>query len=137
MNSVPVQVTRTRLQDFAEIVGQRCDKAEPTAGLGDPHIASRATALIIQVQQRKSLGKPRPHHRKREVLIKPAFPHVAKRHDLDQRQVHALAVGPRDQFREFIFVDALQRHRVDLDLKASVLRGLDAVAGPCRVRPTA
>ena len=47
--SVPVQVSRTRLQRFAEVVAERGDEAEPPAGLGHAHIARRPAGGERQV----------------------------------------------------------------------------------------
>ena len=58
---------------FAEIVRQRRDEAEPAAGLGDAHIAGRAAGAVVDVLQRVALGKPRAHHRERQVLVEPAL----------------------------------------------------------------
>ena len=81
---MPVQVTRTRLQDFAEIVGQRRNKAEPAAGLGDAHIAGGTAGAIVDVFERKALGEPRADERKRQILVETAFADLAERHHLDQ-----------------------------------------------------
>ena len=122
---MPVQVTRTRLQDFAEIVRERRDEAERSAGLRDAHIARRSAGAIVDILERVALGEPRAHHRQRQILIEPAFADIAERHDLDQRQIHAAAVRPFDQAGEFVLVDALERDRVDLDLQTGGLRGVD------------
>ena len=123
---MPVQVMRTRLQDFAEIMGHRRDEAEPAAGLLDAHIARRAAGAVVDVLERVALGEPRAHHRQRQILVEPVFADVAERHHLDDGQVHAAAVRPFDQVGEFVLVDALERDRVDLDLEAGRLRGIDA-----------
>ena len=49
--SVPVQVIRTRLQDFAEIMRHRRDEAELAAGFADADVARRAAGLIVEVGQ--------------------------------------------------------------------------------------
>ena len=94
-----MQVTRTRLQDFAEIVGQRRDEAEPAAGLGDAHIARRSAGAIVELLERESFGEAGAHHRQRQILVEAAFADLAERHHLDQRQVHAAAMRPFDQAR--------------------------------------
>ena len=73
-----------------------------------------------------ALGEPRAHDRERQILVEPAFADLAERHHLDQRQIHAAAMRPFDQPRKFVLVDALERDRVDLDLQAGGLRGVDA-----------
>ena len=88
---------RTRLHDFAEIMRQRRDEAEPPAGLLDAHIARRAAGAVVDVFEREALGEPRAHHRQRQILIEPAFADVAERHHLDHGEIHAAAVRPCDQ----------------------------------------
>ncbi len=44
-------------------------------------------------------------------------------------------MGPCGERGEFIFVDALEGHRVDLDGEPGVLRGLDAVENLIEVTP--
>ena len=73
-----------------------------------------------------ALGEPRAHHRQRQILVEPGFADVAERHHLDHREIHAAAVRPGHQVADFVFVDALERDRVDLDLQPGGLRGIDA-----------
>ena len=82
---------------FAEIVGEGRDEAERAAGLRDAHVARRAAGAVVDVVERVALGKPRAHHRQRQVLVEPALADVAERHHLDQGEVHAAAVRPFDQ----------------------------------------
>ena len=96
---MPVQVSRTRLQDFAEIVGERRDEAEPAAGLGDRDVARRAAGAIVDVVQREALGQARAHHRQRQVLVEPPFADVAERHHLDEGELHAAPMRPLDERR--------------------------------------
>ncbi len=49
---------------------------------------------------------------------------VAQRHDLDKGEVHAATMRPAHHRGEFVFVDASQRHRVDLDVEAGCLRSV-------------
>src|SRR5262245_2286993 len=110
---------------FAEIVGERRDEAEPTAGLADVDVARRAAGAIVDVGEREAFRQVCPHDRQRKVLIKPAFAHVAQRHHLDQGQLHAAAVRPFHERRKFVLVDTLERDGVDFDLEAGGLRGVD------------
>ena len=123
---MPVQVMRTRLQDFAEVVRHRRDEAEPAAGLLDAHVARRAAGPVVDVFQREALGQARAHDRQRQILVEPVVADVAERHHLDDGEVHAAAVRPGDEIAELVLVDALERDRVDLDLEAGRLRGVDA-----------
>ena len=107
-------------------MGHRRDEAEHSPGLGDAHVARGAAAAVVEVLEREARGELRSHHRQRQILIDPALIDLAERHHLDQGQIHAASVRPLDQTREFVFVDALERYRVDLDLEARFLRGVDA-----------
>ena len=134
--SVPVQVMRTRLQDFAEVVGHRRDEAELAAGLGDADVAGRAAGVVVEVGQRELLGEPRAQQRQRHILVDAAFADVAHRHHLDQRQRHALAVRPLHQRGDFVLVQVLQRHRVDLDAQGPRRAPPRCRPAPCRDRPS-
>ena len=112
---------------FAEIVGHRGDEAEPAAGFLDADIARRSAGALVELVEGEPFGKPRPDHRERQILREPVVANVAERHHLDQGEVHATAMGPVDQRRDFVLVDALERHRIDLDAQAGGFRGRDAV----------
>src|SRR5215468_5447593 len=120
---------------FTEIVRQRRNEAEPPAGLGNPHITSRSPGPVIDVVEGETLGKPRPHHGERQILVKPAFADIAKRHHLDERQVHPFAMGPCGERGEFVLVYALEGDSVDFDGEPRVLRGLDAVENLIEIAP--
>ena len=66
-----------------------------------PHPEGSATDLIAAISARTRV---------------PILADVAERHHLDDGDVHAAAMRPGDEIGELILVDALQRHRVDLDL---------------------
>ena len=70
------------------------------------------------------------------ILIDAVPVDLAQRHDLDQRQVHAAAMRPFEQGLDLVLVDALERHRVDLDLEAGLLRGVDARCSTLSDRPS-
>ena len=107
-------------------MGQRSDEAKPAAGLLDPHVAGRPAGPVIDVLERVAIGEPGARQRQRQVLVEPGLARLAKRHHLDQRQVHAAAVRPGGHVGDLVLVDALERHGVDLDLQARLLRGIDA-----------
>ena len=102
---------------LAEIVGHRRDEAELTAGLADANVTRGTAGVIVKVGQGVLLGEARAHERQGNILVDAPFADVAHRHDLDQRQRHALAVRPFHQRGDFLLVEILQRHRVDLDGK--------------------
>src|SRR5205814_8353104 len=60
------------------------------------------------------------------TLFRSALADIAERHHLDQGEVHAAAVRPVDELREFVLIDALERDRVDLDVETGRLGGVDA-----------
>ena len=60
---------------------------------------------------------------------------VPHRHDLDEREIEASISGPADQIIEFIVVDALERHDVELDLEPCTLRRIDALQNPVELAP--
>src|SRR5919197_2814744 len=111
---------------FAEIVGERRDKTEPAAGLGNLDVARGPAAAIFDVLELEAFGQPRPHDRERKVLIEAAFADVAERHYLDQRKLHAAPVRPFQQRRKLVLVHAFEGHRIDLDLQPGRLRGIDS-----------
>ena len=54
-------------------------------------------------------------------MVDPFAFDLAERHDLAQRDLVPLRMGPFDQERDFILVEALQRHGVELDLEPGLL----------------
>ncbi len=107
-------------------MGHRRDEAELAAGLADGNVTRGTAGVIGEVAQRVLFGETRAKQRQRHVLVDPSFADVAHRHDLDQRERHALAVRPFHQRGDFVLVQILQRNRVDLDGEACRARGLDA-----------
>ncbi len=63
--------------------------------------------------------------RQRQVLVGTVAVDVPERHRLDQGEVEPFRAAPGDHPVEFILVDALERHGVDLDLQTRDLGGLD------------
>src|SRR5437764_13323604 len=53
---------------FAEIVSERRDEAEPSAGFRNSHIARGAAASIVDVVELIALAKARAHERERQIL---------------------------------------------------------------------
>src|SRR6185437_7702853 len=104
----------------------RRDEAEFAAGFADADIARRTTCALVEIGECKLLGKPRANERQRDILVEPAFTDFTHRHDLDQGEVHALAVRPCDQGGDLFLVQILQRHRVDLHGEPCRARGFDA-----------
>src|SRR5712692_3751794 len=121
---------------LAEIMGHRRDEAELAAGLADAHVACGAAGVLVEVGQGVLLGKARAEQGQRDVLVDASFADVAHRHDLDQRQRHALAVRPLHQRRNFFLVQILQRNRVDLDRETRRSRRLDAGQNLVEIAPT-
>ncbi len=111
---------------FAEIVGQRRNEAEAAAGLGDVDVARGPAAAIVDILEREAFGQACAHDRQRKVLIEAAFADVAKRHHLDESELHAASVRPFEQRWELVLVHALEGNRIDLDLESGRLRGIDA-----------
>src|ERR1700730_14787938 len=121
---------------FAEIMGHRRNEAELAAGLADAHVAGGAAGVFVEVGQGVLLGKARAEQGQRDVLVDTPLADVAHRHDLDQRQRHALAVRPLHQRRDFVLVQILQRNRVDLDGETRRSRRLDAGQNLVEIAPT-
>ncbi len=111
---------------LAEIMGHRRDEAELAAGLADANVARGAAGIVVEVGQGVLLGEAGANQRQRHILVDPSFADVAHRHHLDQGQRHVLAVRPFHQRGDFVLVQVLQRHRVDLDGETGRPRGLDA-----------
>ena len=110
---------------LAEIVAERGDEPQPSAGLGHLDIARRPAGGERQVGQRPEALQLGPQRRQRQVLVRPVGLDLAHRHGLDQRHVGAAPVRPADQVGQFGGVVVLQRHGVDLDLQPRGLRRLD------------
>src|SRR4029077_5788525 len=107
---------------FAEIMGQRGDKAEPPAGFAHGDIARRSTGAIVTVVERPPPLQPGTNQRQRQILVEPVLAaDIAHRHDLDYDEIETLFAGPSDEIVEFVFVDPAQRHGVDLDGKSGSL----------------
>src|SRR5262245_60256839 len=121
---------------FTEIVRQRCDKTETSAGFLYMHVARGTSRAIVDVLERKPLCQSCSYDRQRQILIETRFINVAERHDLDYGQIHASSVSPLDQADDLIFVHALQRDRIDLDIKTLRLCRIDASHDIFKVAPT-
>src|SRR5262249_16230892 len=102
---------------FAEIVCERRDEAEPTTGLGHADVASWSTGAILDISKGEPLPETRTYDRERKVLIKADFSDIPERHYLDQGKIHAAPVCPFDEGREFVLVDAFERHGIDFHLE--------------------
>ena len=82
---------------FAEIMGQRRDKAEPSAGFSHGGIAGRAGCDVFGRDQGVFLFEPFTHRGQRQVLVGPVPVNVAKRHGFDQAKIIALLAAPGDK----------------------------------------
>src|SRR5262245_36425851 len=120
---------------FAEIVRQRCDKTETSAGFLYMHVARGTSRAIVNVFECKPLCQSCSHNRQRQILVETRFINVAERHDLDYGEIHASSVSPLDQTDDFIFVYALQGDRIDLDLKALRLCRINASHDIFKIAP--
>src|SRR5688572_4408845 len=56
---------------FAEIVRERCDEAEPPAGLAHAHITGGAASAIVDLLEGPALREPGPEQRQRQILVEP------------------------------------------------------------------
>ena len=84
MNSVPVQVMRTRLQDSQKLcVSGVMKPSRPPVSL-HAHIAGRPAGAVVDLVEGEALGQPGAHHRQRQILVEPAFADIAERHHLDE-----------------------------------------------------
>ena len=68
-------------------------------------------------------------------MVRTLSVHFAKGHDLNEGQVHAIAMRPADQAFKFGLVDALQRYGIDLDGQTSLLRCSYAVKDLVQITP--
>jgi len=107
-------------------VGHGRDEAEAAAGFLHAHVAGRAAGAVVEIRQRIARREAGPHERERQELVDALPVDLAERHDLDQGQVHAPAMGPFQQRLDFLLVHALERDRVDLDGKAGFQCCVDA-----------
>ena len=124
---MPVQVTRTRLQDSQKLWVSGVMKPIRCAGLLHPHIARRTAGALRRLFERPALAEARAQQRDRQVLVEPALAaDIAHRHHLDEGEVVAFAAAPFDQRLRFVVVDALERDGVDLDPDAGFLRRTQA-----------
>ena len=112
---------------------QRRDEAQPSAGLGDFDIARGTAGAIGKVTQSIVLRNLVAHLRQRQVLVEPVRLDGAHRHDLDQGEIHAPRMRPGDHRHDLVFVDALQRDHVDLDVEAGRLRRIDTGENPAEI----
>ena len=106
---------------------QRRDEAQPPVGLGHGRVAGRPAGAVVAVGQGPMLGQPGAHQRQRQILVGAVAVDVAQRHGLDQGQVVAPLAAPADHVGNLVLVDALQRHRVDLDRQPRIGGGAQAV----------
>ena len=97
----------------------------PVSAIRD--IARRTAGLVGNVFERELVHQPGADERQRQILVGAVAIDVAQRHRLDEGQVHAFAMRPADHLRDLVLIDALERHRIDLDGKPG---GLCAAAMP-------
>ena len=97
----------------ADIVGITLPVTKHNYLVTDPDDIPRVIAEAFHIA---STGRPGP------VLVD-----IAQWHGFDQSEVEPLSMRPAHQIRDFVLVMALERHGVDLDVEASLRRGLDAV----------
>src|SRR3954469_10597958 len=90
---------------FAKIVGEGSNETEAAASLGNAHEAGPPAGLVVDVFQRVTLSQPRSNDGQRQVLVKPPLADVAKRHHLDEREVHAASMRPLHEFADLVLVD--------------------------------
>ena len=89
---------------LAEVMGHRRDEAEPAAGFRHVGIARRAARAVGKVGEGVAGREAGADQRQRQILIDPARADVAHRHDLDQGEIHALAVCPFHERGDFVLV---------------------------------
>ena len=107
---------------------QRRDEPDLLAGFVQPHIARRPTRPMVQVSQAVLFRQLSPQVFKAPVLPNPVFTaKITHGHHFDERKVHVAFGAPFGQAEEFIFIEAFQRHCVDLDPKARLLCRVDPV----------
>ena len=123
---MPVQVTRTRLQDLQKlwVIGVMKPSLPPVSALD---IARRAARTVRAVVEREVLLEPGSQQRQRQILLHAVGAGLAHRHGLDQGQAEAPAMGPADHVLDLVFVHPAQRHGVDLDLEPGALGRVDAM----------
>ena len=97
MNSVPVQVTRTRLHEFAEIMRERCDEADASAGLLRAHIARRATGRVSDRLEREAFAEALRAPASAGLLIDALAVDFAEWHHFDEGDVHTAPMRPLRQ----------------------------------------
>ena len=127
MYSVPVQVSRTRLQLSQKlwVIGVMKPTRRPVSA--HVEVARRAAGPVVGVLQRPAPAQAGAHDRQRQILVGPVAGDVAHRHGLDQAEVEAVLAAPGEHAVELVLVHALHRHGVDLDRQAGGLGGEDAV----------
>jgi hypothetical protein len=76
------------------------------------------------------MHQPRPHYGEGQIFAGAVSFDAAKRHGLDQRQVHSFAVAPADHGFDLILVHAAHGDHIDLDLKARLSRGFNPARDP-------
>ncbi len=103
------------------------DEAEASAGLLDCHVACRAAGAVSILREGELFSEAGAHFRQRQVAVGAIFLDFAHRHGLDEGQVHAAAMGPAHQLGDFAVIEVVEGDRVDLDLEARGLRGVDAL----------
>ena len=73
--------------------------------------------------------------RERQILVRTVELDLAHRHCFDERHVHAAAMGPADQFGNFVIVEILQRDCIDLDADTGALCGFNTLKNPGKIAP--
>src|SRR5882724_7671148 len=74
---------------FAEIVRERRDESQTSAGLGDTNISRRTAGAIITLLQSEVVGQAGANERQGQILIHAIAVDLAERHGLDQREIEA------------------------------------------------
>ena len=105
---------------------ERRDKADFLPRFFEPHIARRATGTFRQIGQRVFLAQLVAQFAELPVLAQTIFvADIAHWHHLDKGEVHVAVCAPFGDGKELVFVEAFERHRVDLDAKPGGLGGID------------
>src|SRR4029078_3921261 len=107
---------------LAEVMRQRRNKSETSAGFFYTHITGGTSGPFVDVFERISLRQSCTHDRQWQVLIETRFIDVTQRHDLDHGEIHTPSVRPLEQIDDLIFVHPFEGNGVDLDLKTLRLR---------------
>src|SRR5947199_117339 len=102
---------RARCEAIYKIAAAMYREAPPLSLL----ITRRAAGARERRDQPEFPFEPLTHLAQRQIMFGAVLLDLAQRHGLDEREIEALGAAPAQHGGDLVFIEALERHHVDLD----------------------